>query len=82
MNWYKSFTITRKLNFKHAFLLMSYLHHFHWKESHKDVVSGEYLIFSGLMNRLVLEGLKISTKVGVLYKIMAIHLMQAGSRSF
>ena len=80
MNWYKCFTITRKLNFKHAFFLMSYLHHFHWKENHKDV-SGEYLIFSDL-NRLFLEGLKISTEVGMLYKIMTIHLMQAGSRSF
>ena len=60
---------------------MSYLHHFHWKENHKDVVSGEYLIFSDL-NRLFLEGLKISPEVGMLYKIMTIHLMQAGSRSF
>lgn len=41
-----------------------------WKESHKDVVSDEYLIFSGLMNRLFLEGLKISAEVGMLHKII------------
>lgn len=33
-------------------------------------MSDEYLIFSGLMNRLFLEGLKISAEVGMLHKII------------
>lgn len=44
------------------------------------MVSDECLIFSGFMKRLSLEGLEISTKVGMLRKVIELHLIQVGGK--